>query len=191
MSHSTSTTPPSASEYPVDADSGGVLIPLGGKKHPGLFAIVDAVDAPKVLEHGWSAFRPSPRGDRVLLYVKCTSNNKSVYLHRFILGVTDPKVKIDHENHNGLDCRQSNLRIVTHQQNTFNRRPNLNARSRYKGVWWHYAVDKWCAGITMNGKRKHLGVYDNEIDAAISYDVAAHELFGEHAYLNFPNEASL
>jgi hypothetical protein len=38
------------------------------------------------------------------------------------------------------------------------------------------------------GERFNLGAYDNEIEAARAYDRKAIELFGEFAYLNFPEE---
>ena len=31
-------------------------------------------------------------------------NGKHELLHRVIMGVTDPKVKVDHKNHNTIDC---------------------------------------------------------------------------------------
>jgi hypothetical protein len=34
---------------------------------------------------------------------------------------------------------------------------------------------------------RHLGRFGDEIAAAQAYDEAARELFGEHAYLNFPD----
>ena len=37
-----------------------------------------------------------------------------------------------------------------------------------------------------NGKRKNLGYFLNESEAAQAYDNAARELFGDFAALNFP-----
>ena len=68
---------------------------------------------------------------------------------------------IDHINTNSLDNRIKNLRVLTHQQNQFNR----NA----KGYYWNKKRNKWQGQIKINGKTKNLGYFDNEEDAAISY----------------------
>jgi hypothetical protein len=44
------------------------------------------------------------------------------------------------------------------------------------------------AQITINGKKKHLGVFVSEREAAKSYDVAARKHFGDFAVCNFPPE---
>lgn len=174
--------------YAFDPETGGVFIPLGGKKFPGKFALVDPEDVLKVAKWGWSPFRPTLRGNRELFYAKARVRGDIDYLHRFVLGITDRKIRVDHINHDGLDCRKENLRVATHQQNVFNRRPNLLAASPYKGVYWHNSTEKWLASISCDGKRHYIGVFAFEEDAARAYDAKAAELFGEYAYLNFPEE---
>lgn len=79
---------------------------------------------------------------------------------------------LDHINHNSLDCRLENLRLVTKTQNQYNRRSTINSASKYKGVSWDKARNLWRAQIKRNGKTKNLGLYSLELDAKIAYDKA-------------------
>jgi AP2 domain/HNH endonuclease len=108
-------------------------------------------------------------------------------LHRFILGITDPKIFVDHINRKGLDNRKSNLRVCTRSQNAANgkKRTAWSASSPLRGVTWHKRARKWHAQIGVNGKRRHLGYFADEIAAARAYDAAAREYFGAFARCNF------
>jgi len=68
---------------------------------------------------------------------------------------------VDHINNNSLDNRIENLRILTQKENTFNRTA--------KGYHWHKRRNKWQAQITINGKKKHLGLFTEEADARNAY----------------------
>ncbi len=48
----------------------------------------------------------------------------------------------------------------------------------------HKQSKKWVANITVNSKRKHLGYFTNEREAAKSYNAAAIEHYGEFAKLH-------
>jgi len=101
---------------------------------------------------------------------------------------------VDHINGNGLDNRRSNLRISSNSQNHANtKKQRGNYSSKYKGVCWIKNVKKWAAYIGSNKKgsivkRKYLGYYKIEEEAARAYDKAAKEHYGEFAGLNFPED---
>lgn len=107
----------------------------------------------------------------------------SIQMHREILKCTFKEYQVDHIDGNGLNNCKSNLRIVTPQQNSFNRKYTFGT-SMYKGVSWNKRDDFWQATIKYNGKSKMLGYFKDEMDAAKAYNEAAKELFGEFAALN-------
>jgi len=83
-------------------------------------------------------------------------------MHRFIMGVTDSKIQVDHKDRNAtLDNREENLRIATHAQNQRNVGPNVRNRSGFKGVSWDKAAGKWRTRIQFNGKQIHLGLFNS------------------------------
>ena len=120
-------------------------------------------------------------------YVRSEKNNIGVKIHRLVTGVTDPTIEVDHKNHDTFDNQKTNLRVCTRQQNQFNKLPLKNSSSKYKGVFWHKATSKWMVSITCDGHTLYLGLYNAEEEAACVYDDKAREMFGEFAYLNFPD----
>jgi hypothetical protein len=73
-----------------------------------------------------------------------------------------PSNCIDHENHTRDDNSNDNLRVVTAQQNSFN-------RSNVKGYTWNEKRKKWVAQIKINGKSKYLGGFEKEEEAHNAY----------------------
>ena len=69
---------------------------------------------------------------------------------------------IDHENHTRDDNSNENLRVVTNQQNQFN-------RSNVKGYSWNKKAKKWVARIMLDGKTIYLGLFETEEDAHKAY----------------------
>ena len=88
-----------------------------------------------------------------------------VRLHRFIM--KPGKLHVDHINHNKLDNRRKNLRIVTNQQNHFNEGLSKNNSSGHVGVYWNEECEKWCAQITVNRKTISGGLFQNLEDAIL------------------------
>lgn len=149
------------------------LIPLSNRK----VAIVDENDYLSLISLHWYACK-SKAG---IWYAKAKFNNKSIYMHRFILSPNHGN-DVDHINHNGLDNRRANIRIATRTQNMRNGRGWKKRKSYFKGV--HSAGGKWKAQITVNGIRHNLGSFHSQEEAAMAYDVAAKSFFGEFAFLN-------
>lgn len=64
-------------------------------------------------------------------------------------------------------------------------RKKTNSSSKYCGVFVT-ANKTFLSQIRYNSKTLYLGIYKNELDAALAYDAKAKELFGLDARLNFP-----
>jgi len=92
--------------------------------------------------------------------------------------------QIDHINHNTLDNRKENLRIVTGSQNGMNQKLHKNNTSGYKGVHWFIYSKRWMAYIRLNSRKIHLGYFNSKIEAAYAYNYAALKYFGKFAKLN-------
>lgn len=151
----------------------------------GHVAIVDDDDYEELNKFKWQVTR-----DRSgTFYARRTTsrvsgNQRTVRMSRQILGAMTGE-HVDHRNHDTLDNRRANIRLCTPSQNHGNRRKRSGASSsRYKGVYWHRATEKWHARITHRGRVHSLGYHDDELDAAHAYNVAAAEHFGEFALLN-------
>ena len=82
-------------------------------------------------------------------------------------------LEVDHINGDTLDNRKTNLRLATHKQNSCNRRTQKNNKAGARGVCWAKEQRKWKSFIRNNGKRMHLGYFDNLEDAKMAYYTAA------------------
>ncbi len=64
-------------------------------------------------------------------------------------------------------------------------RPRWETGGSSASIWFK---NRWVARIQYHGKTYHLGSFVDEIEAAKARDRKAYELFGEMAYLNFPED---
>lgn len=149
------------------------------KLSKGLVAIVDDDDFERVSKYAWHASESTKNGH---IYAKAFIGKIHCYLHRFILGVTDRSIIVDHRDRDTLNNQKDNLRTCTRAQNRSNSNMNRNKKMHYRGV----ARDgrKFVSFITVDKKRKYLGRFENQIVAALAYNEAAVKYYGEFAVLN-------
>ena len=78
-------------------------------------------------------------------------------------------IQVDHFNNVRSDNRISNLQLLSHKYNSRKCLKYKTNTSGYPGVYWDKASKKWLARIGINGKRKHLGYFDDKLEAAETY----------------------
>lgn len=87
---------------------------------------------------------------------------------------------VDHIDGNRRNNNINNLRFVSTQENCMNRKKSSLNSSNHKGVNFQKKNNKWCARITKNGIRLHLGYFDNIEDAVNARVKKAKELYGDY-----------
>jgi len=143
----------------------------------GKVALVDDKDFERVNKKRWQA-QQKPATYYVIGQTSKLSKGgqKTIYLHREIIGKPPKGMEVDHINGDGLDNRRENLRFVTRRQNMQNKQTIRS--SKYPGVSWHQGTQKWQSRIHVGGKQTHLGVFTDEKEAFIAYRKAV-ESIGE------------
>lgn len=126
-------------------------------------------------KHNWYK---TPEGYAARMARRSNGQRFVLMLHWCVKRVP-PGFVVDHINGNRLDNRRENLRVCTKAQNN----ANIH-KDKFKGVIWREHANAYKAYIKKNGKQIHLGYFKDQIQAALVYNKAAVELFGEYAQLN-------
>ena len=121
-------------------------------------------DKTGIIRKGW-------KNNRGYLIVDLYKNKipKKFSIHRligiaFIENVNNYET-IDHINRDILDNRVENLRWANRSQQEANKNKRQNTSSKYKGVCFHKHTKKWYSQITIDNKKKNLGLFLTEIEA--------------------------
>jgi len=153
-----------------------------------LESIIDTEDLKKVLSNKgkWYAKYDSHiKG----FYAVCSiynrtpkhGKNTTMRLSKFLVNCPHNK-SIDHINHNTLDDRKSNLRVIDATLNSMNRKSkNSNNKSGYRNVC--LIKNKWVVQLQINKKNTILGRFDyGELDEAGQFaETMRQKYYGDYA----------
>lgn len=138
------------------------------------YAIIDAEDVSKVKYIKWK-YRPD---HNYVINSGTRADKRPIHLHRLIMGLDRGTYSedsiVDHINHNPLDNRKQNLRVVTRVQNARNRKIVPQGIHDYHG--------KWMAYIKINQRMLNLGTYVLKEEALYARWYAERLIFREFAY---------
>jgi len=135
---------------------------------------IDLDDIETIIKYKWSC--------QSVGYVQhVTPMREMLLLHRFIMNA--PKGKyVDHINHDTLDNRRSNLRIVTPHQSNLNQHIRSDNTSGHKGVSWYERDLMWESYINTKGKKIFLGKF-KELQDAIDARKEAEDKYFDSKYI--------
>lgn len=153
----------------IVTDETGTYLELKSKKLGSFRAYFDYEDIEKVDQYTWGLRRSRTRrkADNIEVVSRVKSGQATIFLHNVVFPVEKPLV-VDHINNSVRDCRKSNLRAVTPQQNQFNRDA--------KGYSWCADTNSFRARIVLNGKFICLGYHQTEEVARAAYLAAKEKL---------------
>ncbi|MET8765831.1 HNH endonuclease [Streptomyces sp. NPDC004658] len=106
-------------------------------------------------------------------YAQLWTGATVVLLHRWLMDVPDGtgyRLIVDHINRDRLDCRRSNLRLVTPSQSNLNRA--LPRREIPPGVY-RVRSGRYQAALKRNRVRMYLGTFDTPELASAAVEAAA------------------
>ena len=173
--------------YIIDTENNIAKIELNRTKAENLWVIIDLEDLQRVLDFPYTWFaKYDPDIDSFYAvasqYHKELGRARPVYLHQFVMDANGKFV--DHEDHNTLDDRKRNLRIVEDSRNAQNRKSrNKNNKSGYRNVCWSKSEKKWLVQLQINKRNTVLGKfsYDELEQAGKLAEEMRQKYYGEFA----------
>jgi hypothetical protein len=104
-------------------------------------------------------------------------------VHRLVWIFFNSEIKndsqIDHIDHNSLNNKIENLRLVSNKENSQNQKFRINNKSGFNGVCWVKWANRWKSCIQVEGKTKFLGYFKN-LDCAIASRKIANIRYNYH-----------
>lgn len=160
------TEPRMTNRYEVRGDITVIFI----RKQDGseLEAMIDTADLPKAssIRGRWHPAYDKRHGVTYVAHGTPKPFRVTILLHRFITDA--PRgTEVDHWDHDGLNNRRENLRVVDVSTNQLNRLgPSSRSTTGVLGVTFSATVGKFQAAIRIQKKQVYLGTFETKEDAA-------------------------
>src|SRR5262249_8675914 len=92
-------------------------------------------------------------------HAKVNGKDRLLYLHRQLMGPQEGQ-EVLFRNHDTLDCRRENLRVVSKQEaRQHHRRARSNSRSGVKGITYNRRPRPWSVDVYRNGRARRVGTF--------------------------------
>jgi hypothetical protein len=115
-------------------------------------------------------------GDYPYVGLSHEGKRTGLYVHRLVamtfFPTSDLTLEVDHRDRDRHNNMVTNLRWVSRSTNMFNRGKFAGSSSQFRGVSWDKNASKWHAYIRLDSKKKHIGLFADELDAAKAYNDA-------------------
>jgi hypothetical protein len=136
----------------------------------GQVALVDDQDHPVLSEFRW-CYRAERDGRQgyAARHVNADGKRRLAYLHREVMQ-PPPGQEVIFLNHDRLDCRRANLKVVTKEQARRHHRVRRDSKSGVKGVRYNPESDSWSAYVYRHGHCYHVGTYYSQEQAQAAYE---------------------
>lgn len=174
-------------DYDIKGETTELIITRGtGEK---VVVLIDTEDLPRVVKHNWAA---GWREDKQRYYIQFIDyyydengkyKGKTVLLHKFIMQAYGMYKQVDHKNHDSLNNKKENLRVVEPKNNSSNRSgANKNSKTGVRNVNWIEKNQEYWVQIMKNGVPYKWIFKADEFEEACKFaEKMRKELFGSYA----------
>ena len=134
--------------------------------------------------NGTDNFRSKPSGTKTKTgYVQIGVDGKLYLAHRIIMLLVNKSLsdesQVDHIDHNRLNNKLNNLRVVSQSGNMRNCGKRSDSSTGITGVVYHKRARKYMSYISIGGRKMHLGLF-NTLEDATRARVRANLQYGYH-----------
>jgi hypothetical protein len=170
------------------------IVKIEIKSRPGTFITLDDDVAEKIGGWNWRMDGSDLIFPKIRAHIQGSKPYKKAFCHRAAIWAAtgqwpDKGMEIDHINHDRLDNRIENLRLVTRGQNNLNCLRRKRARSEFKGI--SCRKTDYRGGLTLERDGKRINIQasrtKDENQAAMARDCIVHMISDQTLVFNFPD----